>query len=193
MIRAMWITWWFGLVLWMTALGTAATSAMNVFPAMRELNPTLPDYALAPIAEHGRYGAGEIMDGVFFTVDLMQFSAVLLCAISTALLVIPRVRRTIAMRRPANRIRLGAVGFAAACFLFYAGTIAPGMNRTLRLQWDAAKAGDMEKATQLRDAFDADHQRSDFIFKLSLIGILVAIPASACMGVAHPGATHADD
>ena len=165
---------------WLSALISAAIAAVNVFPTLRDMPLTLGAYPQVPASDHWRYAAGEIMEGVFFLGDLVQFVAVPIVLVT---LVLQHLRTPV--QRPRLRIaRTIVIALAAALFALHATTIAPPMNRLLRAQWAAAAEGDLAAAAHAREEFQTLHVRADGILRLNLVLILAGI---ALM----PAATHA--
>jgi hypothetical protein len=182
------VVYWLALIIWTSALVSAAVAAMNVFSTLPDMAIELERYRSFPIEEHGRLAAGHVMDGVFFLVDVMQFVAVPLVLLALlAQLFVFRMRWT----RPANVIRALCLIVAAAAFAFHAGVLAPRMNRNLREFWSAAEAGEIQTAREHRALFHADHQLADPILRLNLVLLLVAVGASAAaMTPASPQPSH---
>ena len=168
--------YWLALILWISALISAAVAAMNVFGSLNDMPLELEQYGAYPAAEHPRLAAGRIMEGVFFLVDLLQFIAVPLVA--AALIAQVTIFR-LSLKRPANTIRTACIVLAAGIFAYHAIMLAPGMNRELRAYWAAAEAGQVEQAHAHRTAFNADHPRADALLRLNLVLLLVAAASSA--------------
>jgi hypothetical protein len=170
------VIYWLGLILWIAALISAAVAAMNVFPALKAMPIELADYANYPSDQHWRFAAGQIMEGVFFLIDVMQF-------VAAPLVLITLIAQLAVFRMPlrsiSNLARAACIAVAAGLFAYHATMLAPKMNRALREQWEAAKAGEIERADALRAAFNADHQTADAILKLNLILLIVTAGASA--------------
>jgi hypothetical protein len=178
--------YWLALVGWISALVSAAISAMNVFPTLDAVPVILTDHAGFPAEEHGRLVAGRIMDGVFFAVDLLQIGAAPL-AVVTLLLQIFVFR--LPLRAPSNVIRLVCVLGAAALFAFHATMLAPTMNRELRQFWAAAADGDVEEAATRRAAFNELHPTARTIQQINLLLLIGAVIASAAALTPAPSTT----
>jgi hypothetical protein len=172
------VIYWLALTLWISALVSAAVAAMNVFPTMtaERLPLRLDEYAALPTTEHPRIAAGVVMNGVFATIDVMQF-----IAIPIALLALVAQLTIFATpgRRAADWIRTGAAFAAAGLFAYHASSLAPKMNHALNAFWSAAKAGDIEAARTERAAFNELHPTADAILRADLLLLLVAAGASA--------------
>jgi hypothetical protein len=168
--------YWLALVLWLSALVSAAVAAMNVFPALDALRPTAAKYAAVEAGAHARLVAGDVMEGVFTTVDLLQFAAVPLAVLALAAQILAL---GFPWRTPANVIRIACTLVAAACFAFYALALAPAMNRSLREAHAAAERGDVPAMRAARAAFDERHPRATAIHQIDLALVVVAIVASA--------------
>jgi len=160
-----------GLTVWAAALISAAVAALNVFPVLRNMPITMGAYPGVPATEHWRFAAGEIMEGVFFTADLMQFVAVPMVIITLFM----QMSRARAAHRIRGRIRAGALIIAAMLFTLHATTIAPPMNRLLRAQWAAAAQGDTARIEAYRRDFHRLHVRADGILRVNLVLVLIGI------------------
>lgn len=181
--------YWLALIGWISALVSAAVSAMNVFPGMDRLPLRLEQFPDYPVAEHPRLAAGKLMDGVFFTVDLLQFAAAPLVLITLAVqLLVFRLP----LRRPANVIRTMCIVIAAGLFAYHATSVAPKMNHALRAFWAAAEAGEVTAAQSHRATFNEYHPTADTLLRLELLLLLAAAVASAAAlspAAARPGNT----
>jgi hypothetical protein len=167
---------WLGLVLWVSALISAAVAAMNVFGTLDEMTLTLEQYAAYRSEHHWRLAAGHIMEGVFFTVDLLQFIAVPIVIVT---LLLQMLLFRIPFKRPSNLIRTIALVIAGLLFAYHATMIAPKMNRELRAHWSAAERGEVEQAAAHRATFNEYHPVADAILRLNLLLVLVGAAGSA--------------
>ncbi|MCP3906154.1 MAG: hypothetical protein GY715_21225 [Planctomycetes bacterium] len=175
----------FALILWIAALVSAAVAAMNVFPITDSMSFVLERYAAYPADEHGRIAAGRIMEGVFFTVDMLQFVAAPL-ALLTLLAQLTVFRGP--WRRPAHLVRGACIVLAAALFAGHAMMLAPKMNADLRAFWEAAEAGDVDRAHEHRAAFNRRHPKADIILRVNLLLVAAAAVAGTVGLRAMPGA-----
>lgn len=170
------VVYWTALVLWVSALVSAGIAAMNVFGTLVDAPIAWERYAAYPGAEHGRLAAGHVMEGVFFTVDLVQFAAIPLVLLTLGAQL---MGLRMPLRRPANLLRCACLVTAAGLFAYHALALAPRMNRELRAHWTAAEAGDVAAATAHRTQFNALHPVADTLLRANLVLTLIAVAASA--------------
>lgn len=162
------------LATWFAAVVGAGLTAALVFPEMRSLEPTLgayPEYG----GEHWRLGAGRIAARGFLIADAVQLASAIVSIatlVGTLLLGLPA-------RRVSTLLRFIFTGGAAtllAVLFFY---LAPRMNAPLRGYWEAAAAGDTERAERLAADFGASHGTASNLYTalalLTLASLLVAI------------------
>jgi hypothetical protein len=168
--------YWLALTMWAAALLTAGIAAMNVFGKLLKMKIELSGYGALPIESHGRLAAGMVREGVFFTVDLVQFVAAPLTVL-TLLAQLSIFRMPV--RMPSNLIRSGCIGIAAALFACHVTMVAPAMNRDLRAYWTAAENGAIAEAQSHLDAFNSRHPIADTLLKTNVILLLVCVAASA--------------
>jgi len=168
--------YWLALTLWVAALITAGIAAMNVFGTLDSLPIELKQYSALTPQEQGRLAAGKIMEGVFFTVDLLQLAAAPL-AVFTLLLQLFFFKRP--GRLIANGTRTACIVLAAAALAYHATALAPAMNRELRSYWKAAEAGDLDLARTHRAAFDARHPLARQLSQITLVLLLIGVASSA--------------
>ncbi|MHC5113534.1 MAG: hypothetical protein ACYTGP_03800 [Planctomycetota bacterium] len=178
----------FALIVWIAALVSAAVAAMNVFPITDTMDLVLERYARYPVEEHRRIAAGRIMDGVFFTVDVLQFVAAPLALITLfAQFTVFRRPGTAPWRRPSHVVRGAAIVLAAALFAGHATFLAPKMNADLRAFWEAAEAGDVETARAHRAAFNRRHPKADAILRANLLLVAAAaVAGTVALGSGPP-------
>jgi hypothetical protein len=184
-LRLCHIVFWLGLVLWISALVSAAVAAMNVFPGMDRLPLTLDAYTAYPSDEHPRLAAGMLMEGVFVTVDLLQLAA---APLVLAALLAHHVVFRLKWRRPAHLVRAACILAAAGMLAWHVTVLAPRMNRALHRFHEAAAAGDVATARGHRAAFNTDHPTADAILRLEL-GLLIVAAAASAVGLGpalHP-------
>ncbi len=167
---------WFAIIIWTSAIVSAAVSAMNVFPAMDEMPLALDQYPAYPVSEHPRLAAGRIMEGIFFTTDLLQFAAVPLVVLTLAAQIF--FFRS-SLKRLSNIIRIACIIIAAGLFACHAFALAPTMNRNLRAYWTAAEAGDLAAAQSHRATFNAYHHKADPILRINLLLLTATIASTS--------------
>ncbi len=171
--------YWVSLAVWLAALVAAGVAAANVFGTLGETPLRLEQYAAYPAQEHPRLAAGLIMEGVFFTVDLIQFVAIPL----TVLMLVAQLSVFgMPLKSVPNLGRALCIVIAAGMFVFHATAVAPTMNRQLRAYWAAAETGDIALAREHQAAFNEDHPTAEAILRINLILLVVAVGASAAAG-----------
>lgn len=180
-LRAASLASWAGLGLWFAAITSAGIAASSVFPNLEQLTPSLPGWAANPDRHH-RYAAGVVMEQVFFVVDLMQVVAILLVA---GALIAQAWADPGRRRSAAFRTRAGLIVVAIAAFTYHATVLAPRMNRALRGQWQAAKAGDAAEADRLAAVFEPDH-RTAFSLQRTIFVLVIGAAALAAWEVGGP-------
>jgi hypothetical protein len=164
-------------ILWFTALVGAGLGAAVVFPALKPLNPQLPDFA-AYTGEHWRIAAGHVGNRLFAISDAFQLA----CPIVCTLLLVPAVLGSRA-DGDGSRAKLGVLGIARLLLLAIAVVLGlyqslilgPHMRETIEAFWAAARAGNMEAAAPLQSAFDADHPKARFVMESSALAVLGVI------------------
>jgi len=176
LLKIVLILYWLGLMLWVGSLMTAGIAAMNTFGTLPDLGVSLDSYPDYPSAEHGRLAAGIVMERNFFVVDVIQMLAAPLVIVT---LLVQLFGFGMRLRRPANVIRIVCLLLAAGLFAFYAFSLAPRMNRELRMYWSEAEAGQLELAEIHRANFNRDHPRAELIMTINLFLLIVGVSASA--------------
>jgi len=130
LLKMVLIIYWLGLMLWVGSLMTAGIAAMNTFGTLPDLGVRLDSYADYPSAEHGRLASGMVMERNFFVVDVIQMLVVPLVIVT---LLVQLFGFGMRLRKPANAIRTVSLLLAAGLFALYAFSLAPRMNRELRM------------------------------------------------------------
>lgn len=176
--------YWLALTMWIAALASAGIAAMNVFGTLQAMPIRLERFSALPLEAHGRIAAGQIMEGVFFTVDVIQFVAapltVLMLLAQLAIFRLP-------LRSPSNLIRTVCVLGAACVLAFHAVMLAPAMNRHLRQYWRSAEAGDLAVAHSHLDQFNDRHVVANRLLQANLVLLVIGVAASAAaLGPARP-------
>lgn len=157
--------------LWLGALVMTGVTAAILFPTVRDLRPTLPEYALYQ-GEHWRIAAGQPGDKIFVACDAIQFVCAMVAAVSLATMVfVTKVR----VKRPAMLIRIAAlvVAFVLLGSRFF--FLQPWMDTNLHGFWEAAAKGDNANAERLRAAFDADHPIASNMLAATALCVLLAM------------------
>ena len=174
--------YWLALAVWLALLVSAGVSAVAVFTTLGEMDLSLsqyrdfqPDQSDVPYA-HAHLAAGHILEPVFTLVDFAQFAVIPLLIITLA---IQLTVFKLAVRRPANLIRMTCIVIASGLFAIHAFTRAPQMNRDLHAYWVAAQQGDVATALDHREAFNRRHPTAEAVLNVTLLLVVVATVASA--------------
>lgn len=167
--------YWLLLGLWVGSLALSAATAAIIFPMLRFIGPTLPEYA-AYTGSHGLLLAGQIMSRVFFVQDVIELAA--LVGVSV-ILVGHFVAFRVSVRTPANRVRLAAGALLLVVVCYKAFVLAPRTYYNLGDYWAAAKAGDLTKAEASHAAFEADHPTATSLMVITFAGLVVFMFSSA--------------
>lgn len=161
----------FALSVWLAAVLMSGVVAALVFPLMKSLNPTLPEYA-AYDGPHSFIVAGQVAARVFLVSDVMQFVMALfsLGSLGAFTLLTDRSEggKRLAARGLCLTAAIGALGFQLL-------VLAPRMNKLLGEYWAAAKAGDNTAAAALREAFQELHPTATAVL------LVIALAVAACL------------
>jgi hypothetical protein len=162
------------------AFGVGAMSgvvAAIIFPTVRDLNPSLPDFA-AHRAPHGPILAGIVAERVF-----MVSFAVVGVALGVALL--SAVALTLNRRRASVPVlRLGLTLVACGLFAVHAAWLQPRMNSAATAYREAARSGDSQTASEAKARFDAMHPTASRLIGATTLASLGLFVASAWLGAA---------
>jgi hypothetical protein len=154
-------------------LGAAVMSgvvAAIVFPAMRELRPTLGLFEGFG-GDHANLAAGWIAARVFAAADIGQFAGtVLALATVLGLVTIGRVPRT---KGTGARVVLVCVVVTLVSYKLF--VLGPRMDANLRAYWAAAQQGQTDRAESFRAAFAADHPGASRTIGATAIAALAAL------------------
>lgn len=165
------------LAVWLGALMTGAISAAIIFPAMRELRPSLGEFA-AFEGEHWKLGAGRVQARIFFVGDFLQLGAGALAFLTLGVRLLGAgVAR--ASRTAATAVRTLGVGAAVVLLLVNLVILAPRMNPHLKAYWELAAAGRTPEALVEADAFASLHPAATRTLAGTGAAVLVALLAGA--------------
>lgn len=176
--------YWLMLSLWLGSLVFTGAIAAMLFPMMRDIDLSLPQYA-AYGGSHSILLAGRIMAAIFFMQDVVELAAV---AVLAVLLILHFSTFRMPLRRPANVVRILAAAVLMLLVSYDTFVLAPRMNDNLGAFWRAAQAGEAAEAQRARDAFDADHPAASRLmgFMAFMLVVLVFSSAAALSGGAAP-------
>lgn len=163
------------LSLWAGALIGAGGAAAILFPTLKQLAPTLPDFAAFP-DDHWKIAGGLVGVRLFVLADVVQLGAA--CATILALIV-TRLAGGTQASRAATGLRLVFMAFAWLLASYQIMVLGPRMQTNLNAFYAAAKAGQVDVARVNRDAFDADHPTASRVLGGTLLAVMGALAASA--------------
>jgi len=150
---------------WAGAVAMTAATAAVIFPEMKALDPSLPEFSAYP-GEHGIIAAGWVMARVFLALDWIQ----LVCgALAGATVLLIAARQGVRLRWVRVALTLAACGVLA----WYLLSVAQPMGADLAAFYRHAQAGEVETANRFRDAFDARHPTASR--GLGSIGLLALV------------------
>jgi hypothetical protein len=172
--------------IWAGFLGATVAFAANVFPIMKGLNPSLPEYAKYP-QDHWKIAAGSVAQRGFLISDIVQFVCAIL-AVGTlgcliALFGLPR-------RRTSTIVRACTLGLALACAASSIIIVSPQLNAAIRLKWAAAAAGDLAAVARHGEVVDLLHPISSKLLGGALVCVVLAFFSGlwgTCRGRAETG------
>ena len=160
--------------IWLGALLVAGASAAMIFPLAREIGPVLPSFAKYT-GDHAILVGGMFAQRVFFAADVVQFVCATLAILTLGIIAILTLRRGRSMLVGA-RVAIFAITLCVFCWYFF--MLTPGMQKALRLHYDAAQAGNNEAALQHKSAFDADHPRASTALSVIAGGVALSLVLS---------------
>jgi hypothetical protein len=165
---------------WLGVLIMTAATAAIIFPAMRELAPTLPNYQ-GYAGPHWRLAAGQVQARVFSAAELVE----LICfGIAVVTLAAGWGRQR---RGAATAARVATMVVLLASLTYRSFIMNPAMTVPLLEYWKAAQAGDNDRAAASLDAFQEFHGLATGLLALDAVAVLTALLAAAWAG---PGKGH---
>ncbi len=156
---------------WLGSLVMAGAVAAQVFPLIRDLNPSMPGHEGFE-GEHWLIVAGHVGQMTFNTTDLIQFVCALVAVLS---LVASLGVFALPMRRISVLARACALGAALILVAYELFVLGPAMEQDLVQYWEAARAGDNALAQSAREAFMARHPEASRVLGLTALSVAVAI------------------
>lgn len=157
--------------LWAGAVAMTGAAAAVLFPTMKKLNPSLPDFAAYP-TDQWVIAAGFPASRLFTILDIVQMTCALLVGF-TALILLFACRLPI--KRASSMLRLLALVALFGSLGYNILVLAPRMNVNLAGFYEQAEAGNVEQADAFRAAFDADHPVATYIMATTLLCALAAL------------------
>lgn len=167
---------WCGMTI---AIGAVAAT---IFPAMRRLDPSLPDYADFPDA-HWSIGAGSIMNPLFHMLD---WASLALAGIALLTLILGAAFGMIRLATASGTLRTLALLCAVIALGYSVFSLRPAMDADLSAYHSAARAGDHATALIHKDAFDHAHPRASLLIIMTLCFAGLAFIAGAINAIHNP-------
>jgi hypothetical protein len=165
------------LTIWLAALLAAGLSAALIFTQMKQLQPTLPEYA-AYTGEHWKIAGGMVANKIFVIVDYVQLSCALVAILTLGLTLQGANKAVPKYRPPLAGVRILFLSIACALFCYQLFILSQGMAVHLNNFWIAAKQGNMPVANAAQAAFDADHPTASNVLKGTAASIFVLLITS---------------
>lgn len=164
--------------LWLGVLLLAGASAAIIFPTMKQLLPSLPNYR-GYAGDHWKLAAGMVQARVFLACDVVcAVSALIACFSLGIVWMRSRWSGVVAY------LRVAALILACATLGYQLFILGPIMGQNIRKHWTMAAAGDNAEAEKYRMAFEADHPKASGVL-YAQFGFVIA---AMLLGIAHkPG------
>lgn len=161
--------------LWMGSLAMAGAAAAIIFPTIRDLDPSLPDYA-SFTGPHWKLAAGHVASRIFLVADAVALGCLIVSGLTLGLVVASKEPWRQAWTTGIRLVALfGALSLLTYSFFF----LGPRMNTNMRSYWDAAEAGNNEAALQYQAAFDKDHPTASTVMVSSFACVTLLMIAGA--------------
>lgn len=170
--------------LWLGVLCMTGFTAAMLFPTMKALNPTLPQFS-AYTGEHWRIAAGSIAQRLFLACDTVGLACGILSILTLGLSLfsLRKLGRT-SVALPA--VRVAAVSLAGALLGYQLFMLGPEMGRNLARYYAAAQSGDMAAAATHQAAFAAQHPTATTVMGSLAACTLIALLAGLWHATAGP-------
>ncbi|MFI4855069.1 MAG: hypothetical protein ACIAQF_08855 [Phycisphaerales bacterium JB065] len=181
--------------LWAGVILMVGVTAAVTFPLMADLDVRVPGYEAYDGAQH-RIAAGQVLNQAFAVSDWLGIAALLICigCIAGLWFAGPPAFRTM---RAGLVLRLTSFGALAVLTLFQTFAFRPSLNRSFEELWQAAEAGENQRAEQVRDALAPQHAKASFMLTTQLTLVLIAglsagFDAASTSGASTPRPTDSD-
>lgn len=153
----------------------AGAAAAIIFPTIRDLDPSLPDYA-SFTGPHWKLAAGHVASRIFLVADAVALGCLIVSGLTLGLVVASKEPWRQAWTTGIRLVALfGALSLLTYSFFF----LGPRMNTNMRSYWDAAEAGNNEAALQYQAAFDKDHPTASTVMVSSFACVTLLMIAGA--------------
>jgi len=161
------------LALWLGLIIMTGVMAATVFPMMKDMAPTLGQYAEYK-GDHWLIAAGRIANRGFVISSIGE--GLCLIAAVTSLVFLT-------MHRHLTYVAAGArwaTTIVLLCILGYSVLmLRPRMGANAGQYWEAAQAGDQVRAEAFQAAFNADHPRASASLSITAVALLVSLAVTA--------------
>ena len=156
---------------WFGCLVATAAAAAIIFPAIKELDPTLASYASYE-GPHWLIIAGTPANTIFLFADAVQFAC---CIGALGSLIVVLVTLGSGWRRWDIGLRTVLVSVALTLLAYRLLIQSREMAEHLNAYWSAAAAGDNATAATERAAFDALHHPASNLLVATALAVLGAL------------------
>jgi len=161
---------------WCNCLIMSAIAAALLFPAMRALNPSLPEYQSVAADQHWLIAAGQPQQEIFKVVNVITIACMAMCLAGTV----------VRLRRQALPRALGAlIAVTLLLGIVRSAYVMPHMFADAGRYWSAARAGDMATAAPLRERFDRWHTPASRLLSAEAIAALATFVSLLATGLPH--------
>ncbi|GAB5495692.1 MAG: hypothetical protein Phyf2KO_07720 [Phycisphaerales bacterium] len=161
--------------LWMGALAMTGAAAAVIFPVVKALDPSLPEYA-AYSGPHWRLAAGHVASRIFLISDAVQLGCIIITGLTLGVIALS----VEAWAKPiVTGLRIIALLAAVSLMTYSFAFLGPRMNTNMVSYWDAAKTGDNESALAYQQAFDEDHPTASRVMVGSFLCALLLTTSGA--------------
>lgn len=161
--------------LWLGSLVMTGVTAALMFPMMKKLDPVLAAYP-AYTGDHWMLAAGQIAARVFLWCDAIQFTCMMLCLITLAIIL---KKCGLSLRRRSSGLRVLGLLIAVVALGAHQLYLAPRMQLNMRGLWESAQAGNNVEAVKFKELFDKDHPLATRLMGATTVGLLLAMVAGA--------------
>ncbi len=168
------------LAIWLAGLLSAGLSAALIFPQMKSLHPSLPDFAQYS-GEHWKIAGGMVANRIFLIVDSIQLPCALIALVTLGLSLLAANKAPIGSperRPPLAGARILLLTLACGLLAYQLFILSPRMAINLNNFWTAAKEGNQAIADAAQAAFDADHPIASNVLTSTAAAVLLLLVAA---------------
>lgn len=161
--------------LWMGALAMTGAAAAVIFPVVKALNPSLPDYT-AYTGPHWRLAAGHVASRIFLISDVVTLGCIIITGLTLGVIALS----VEAWTKPViTGLRIIALLAAISLMTYSFAFLGKRMNLNLTNYWESARTGDNESALVYQQAFDKDHPTASRVMVGSFLCALLLTTSGA--------------